>query len=80
MFSGNQLTGVFSLETTRLFNYIYQGIDKNYSIAYSPDGYDKISLITDFKLISNNDEELLLLSEQAGFLQITPMDIPGEVQ
>ena len=38
----NQLIGVWNLETARLYNYIYQQTDKNYSIIYSLDGYDEI--------------------------------------
>jgi len=75
-FPGNQLTGVFNLETARLFNYIYQGTEKNFSIVYSLDGYDEISLTSDFKIISNHEEQLLS-PEQAGFTQITPEDILG---
>jgi anthranilate phosphoribosyltransferase len=58
-FPKNQLTGVFNLETARLYNYIYQRTDKNYSIVYSLDGYDEISLTSAFKIISNHEEQLL---------------------
>ncbi len=75
-FPENQLTGVFNLETARLFNYIYQGTNKNYSIVHSLDGYDEISLTSDFKLITNH-EELLLSPEQTGFSRITPSEIKG---
>ena len=72
----NQLTGVFSLETARLYNYIYQRTDKNYTIVYSLDGYDEISLTSECKLISNNEEQLLT-PENIGFPQIQPDDILG---
>lgn len=75
-FPHNQLTGVYNLETARLFNYIYQGTDKNYTIVYSLDGYDEISLTSDFKLISNQEEQLLS-PEQAGFSHLTPDEIRG---
>ena len=58
-FPRNQVVGVWSLETARLYNYIYQQTDKNYTILYSLDGYDEISLTSEFKMISNLEEELL---------------------
>ena len=57
-FPKNQMIGVFNLETARLYNYIYQQTNRNYSIIYSLDGYDEISLTGDFKIISNGEEEL----------------------
>lgn len=62
-FPKNQIIGVFSLETARLYNYIYQQTDRNYSIIYSLDGYDEISLTGDFKVISNGEEQLLSPSQ-----------------
>jgi anthranilate phosphoribosyltransferase len=58
-FPHNQLIGVFSLETARLYHYIYQQTDRNYSIIYSLDGYDEVSLTSSFKIISNDGEHLL---------------------
>lgn len=55
----NQLVGVFSLELARLYGYLYQNTSKNFSIIHSLDGYDEISLTSDFKLISNRSEELI---------------------
>lgn len=75
-FPKNQLTGVFSLETARLFNYIFQGTDKNFTIVYSLDGYDEISLTSEFKVISNHEDQLLS-PEKIGFPQLTQQDISG---
>ncbi|WP_425392177.1 anthranilate phosphoribosyltransferase [Ekhidna sp.] len=58
-FPPNQLVGVFSLELARLYGYLYQNTNKNFSIVHSLDGYDEISLTSDFKLISNKTEELV---------------------
>lgn len=58
-FPPNQLVGVFSLELARLYGYLYQNTDKNFSIVHSLDGYDEISLTSDFKLISNKEEALV---------------------
>ena len=75
-FPGNQLVGVWSLETARLYNYIYQQTDKNYTILYSLDGYDEISLTSEFKMISNHEEELLS-PEKIGLPRLTPEDLLG---
>jgi len=58
-FPPNQLVGVFSLELARLYGYLYQNTDKNFSIVHSLDGYDEISLTSDFKLISRKEEALI---------------------
>ena len=71
-FPHNQLVGVWNLETARLYNYIYQQTDKNYTIIYSLDGYDEISLTSEFKMISNMEEELLD-PEKIGFPRFAPM-------
>ena len=52
-FPPNQLVGVFSLELARLYGYLYQNTTKNFSIVHALDGYDEISLTSDFKLIAN---------------------------
>jgi anthranilate phosphoribosyltransferase len=75
-FPRNQLVGVWNLETARLYNYIYQQTDKNYTIVYSLDGYDEISLTTEFKLISNHEEELLS-PEKIGFSRLNAEDLKG---
>ena len=75
-FPGKQIIGVWNLETARLYNYIYQQTDKKYTILYSLDGYDEISLTSEFKLISNNEEELLS-PEKIGFPLLTPEGLKG---
>ncbi|WP_462250813.1 anthranilate phosphoribosyltransferase [Ekhidna sp.] len=65
-FPPNQLVGVFSLELARLYGYLYQNTDKNFSIVHSLDGYDEVSLTGNFKLISNHTEELIS-PEDLGF-------------
>jgi len=58
-FPKNQLVGVFSLELQRLYSYLYQNTNKNYSIVHALDGYDEISLTGDTKIISNTSETIL---------------------
>jgi anthranilate phosphoribosyltransferase len=57
-FPNNQMVGVFNLELQRLYGYLYQQTDKNYSIVHALDGYDEISLTGKTKVISNNTETL----------------------
>jgi anthranilate phosphoribosyltransferase len=75
-FPRNQLVGVWNLETARLYNYIYQQTDKNYTIIYSLDGYDEISLTSEFKIISNHEEDLID-PEKIGFARLTNEDVKG---
>jgi len=58
-FPKNQMVGVFNLELQRLYGYLYQNTDKNYSIVHALDGYDEISLTGNTKIISNHSETML---------------------
>ena len=62
----NQMVGVYSLELSRIYNYLYQQSDKNFIILHGLDGYDEISLTADFKLIAR-DFEVILKPESMGF-------------
>jgi anthranilate phosphoribosyltransferase len=58
-FPNRQFIGVYSLELARLYNYIFQQNDKPYTIIHSLDGYDEISLTSDFKYIHDGVEEIV---------------------
>lgn len=58
-----QSVGVFSLELARLYGYIYQKTEKQFSILHALDGYDEISLTGDFKLINNLAEQIISLKD-----------------
>ena len=75
-FPMNQMVGVFNLELLRLYGYLYQETDKNYSIVHALDGYDEISLTGRTKVISNN-KEMLFSPEDLGVEQIEPDAIFG---
>jgi len=75
-FPKNQMVGVFNLELLRLYSYLYQNTDKNYSIVHALDGYDEISLTGKTKVISNN-RELLFSPEDLGLSQIKQDAIYG---
>ncbi len=72
-----QLTGVFSLELARLYQYIFQQIpNKKFAIVHALDGYDEVSLTGDFKL-KMNEKEALLSPESIGKQRVTPNDLFG---
>lgn len=75
-FPKNQLVGVFSLELARMYAYLYQNTDKNYTILHALDGYDEISLTCDTKSISNNSERMLK-AEDFGVSQLDEKAIAG---
>jgi anthranilate phosphoribosyltransferase len=58
-FPKHQLVGVFSLELARMYAYLYQNTETNFTILHSLDGYDEISLTGNTKIISKNYEQLL---------------------
>ena len=55
----NQLVGVFNLEVARIYNYLLQETSKNYGIVFSLDGYDEISLTSNFKLFTKGNEQMV---------------------
>jgi len=72
----NQMVGVFNLELLRLYAYLYQDSDKNYSIVHDLGGYDEISLTNTVKIISNKSE-LLFSAEDLGLENNTQEAIFG---
>lgn len=75
-FPQNQMVGVFNLELLRLYGYLYQNTDKNYSIVHALDGYDEISLTGNTKVISNHSESMFS-PEDLGISQIKQEAIFG---
>jgi anthranilate phosphoribosyltransferase len=57
-FPTTQMTGVYSLELARLYNYLYQQSSMKYIIIFSLDGYDEVSLTSEFKYILNGVEQI----------------------
>jgi anthranilate phosphoribosyltransferase len=72
----NQIVGVFSLELARLYAYLYQDTDKNYTILHAVNGFDEVSLTCDFKTFSKNGEALVTTAD-LGFAQIEESAIKG---
>ncbi|RZM21657.1 MAG: anthranilate phosphoribosyltransferase [Pedobacter sp.] len=72
----NQLVGVFSLELARLYGYLYQDSDKNYTILHALDGFDEVSLTCDFKTYTKKGEALIKVRD-LGFDLLNEADIKG---
>lgn len=75
-FPQNQLVGVFNLELARMYAYLYQNTDTNFTILHSLDGYDEISLTCPTKFISNAKEGILNPSD-FGIQQLSKESIEG---
>jgi anthranilate phosphoribosyltransferase len=71
-----QLLGVYNLEMARLYNYLLQSTDSEYSIVHSFDGYDEVSLTSGFKLISKTKEQIMHPTE-LGFDKLKQEDLLG---
>ncbi len=75
-FPKNQMVGVFNLELLRLYGYLYQNTNANYSIVHALDGYDEISLTGKAKVISNH-AETMFSPEDLGISKISQESIFG---
>jgi len=75
-FPKNQLLGVFNLELARLYGYLYQNTDSNFTIVHALDGYDEISLTGPTKFITQSNEGMLN-PEDFGVSLIQQSDIEG---
>lgn len=53
-----QLFGTFSMELSRLYQYILQQNEKQFAVVYALDGYDEVSLTSDFKVRTHFNERL----------------------
>ena len=75
-FPQNQMVGVFNLELARMYGYLYQNTDKNFTVIHALDGYDEISLTGATKTISNKSEGILT-PEDFGVNQVRQDQILG---
>lgn len=55
----HQLFGTYSLELSRLYQYIMQESGRQFAIVYALDGYDEVSLTGPFRLRANTKDALL---------------------
>lgn len=54
-----QLSGVYNLELSRLYGHLFYDTFQKFAIVHSLDGYDEISLTSNFKLITHESECVL---------------------
>ncbi len=75
-FPKNQLLGVFNLELARMYGYLYQNTDSNFTIVHALDGYDEVSLTGATKVITHSTEGMLN-PEDFGVQKIKQSEIEG---
>ncbi len=71
-----QLLGVANLNQMRLYQQVYQRIGIDYGIVNSIDGYDEISLTSDFK-VTTNDYERVFKPADLSFNIARPEELVG---
>lgn len=70
--------GVYNLEIARIYQYLLQKDNREFTIVHGLDGYDEISLTADSKIITK-DGETIYSSKDLGFNPIDPQNILGGV-
>lgn len=75
-FPQNQLVGVFNLELARMYAYLYQNTNTNFTILHSLDGYDEISLTGPTKIITSHMEGMIK-PEDFGVRLLSQTEIEG---
>lgn len=53
-----QLLGVYNLPLLRLYSYTFQESQSKFAVVHSLDGYDEISLTSEFKVATNGNEKI----------------------
>ena len=76
VFPKDQLLGVYNLPLLRLYSYTYQQSDTQFAVVHSLDGYDEISLTTEFKVATSGNEKIYT-PESLGFSRYQEADLYG---
>jgi anthranilate phosphoribosyltransferase len=71
-----QMLGVYSLRLARLYTYLYQEGACDFTVVHSLDGYDEISLTSDFKCLDRGGERIRT-PESLGFVRARESDLHG---
>jgi len=58
-----QMAGVFSHELARIYSYLFQESDAQYSVVYDLEGYDECSLTGETKVFSSTGEQIVKPSD-----------------
>ena len=71
-----QLLGVYNLPLLRLYTYTYQESKTKFAVVHSLDGYDEISLTSEFKVATCGNEKIYT-PESLGFSRYKEADLDG---
>ena len=71
-----QLLGVYNLPLLRLYSYTFQKSDSRFAVVHSLDGFDEISLTSEFKVAANGNEKIYT-PESIGFQRYRETDLDG---
>ena len=71
-----QVTGVYNQEILGIYGELFQKTECNFGVLFGLDGYDEISLTSDFELITNRGKERFS-PEQMGFTKCKQEDLHG---
>jgi len=71
-----QMIGVYNLELTRLYSYLFQQSEKDFVIIHSLDGYDEVSLTGDCKMFTREMEQIISPSV-LGLKKCMPNELAG---
>jgi anthranilate phosphoribosyltransferase len=71
-----QVTGVYNQEILGIYAELFQKTEGNFGVLFGLDGYDEISLTSDFELITNRGKEIFS-PEQMGFTKCKQKDLHG---
>lgn len=71
-----QSSGVFNLETGRIYSYLLQKEKKEFRVVHSLDGYDEISLTADTRVFSPRGESVIS-SQDLGFPAVSAQSLYG---
>lgn len=72
----HQLLGVYSLPLLRLYSYTFQASDTRFAVVHSLDGYDEVSLTSEFKVATCGNEKIYT-PESLGFCRCTEAELDG---
>ena len=71
-----QITGVYNQEILGIYGELFQKTEGNFGVLFGLDGYDEISLTSDFELITKRGKETFS-PEQMGFTKCKQEDLHG---
>lgn len=71
-----QLLGVYNLPLLRLYSYTFQESNARFAVVHSLDGYDEISLTSEFKVATSTSEKMYT-PESLGFKRYKEEDLYG---